>query len=161
MDDGGVDVEALYRRFGPMVLRRCRRLLRNEDDALEVAQEVFVSLVRNRRRLDDRFPSSLLFRMATNLSLNRIRDRRYQPLLPGDEVLHRIAGWKDLDAPLLLHALFRHQPASTRTMAVVHFVDGLTLEQVARIAGLSVSGVRKRLRGLRARLEALTERGKA
>jgi DNA-directed RNA polymerase specialized sigma24 family protein len=92
MDDGGIDVEALYRRFGPMVLRRCRRLLGNEDDALEVAQEVFVSLVRNRRRLDERYPSSLLFRMATNLSLNRIRDRRHQPLLPGDEVLHRIAG---------------------------------------------------------------------
>ena len=120
-----------------------------------------MSLVRNRQRLDDRFPSALLFRMATNLSLNRIRDRRYLPLLPGDEVLHRIAGWKDLDAPLLLDALFRRQPVSTRTMAVVHFVDGLTLEQVARITGLSVSGVRKRLRGLRERLEALTERGKA
>jgi RNA polymerase sigma-70 factor, ECF subfamily len=161
MDDGKIDVEALYLRFGPMVLRRCRRLLRNEDDALEVAQEVFVSLVRNRQRLDDRFPSSLLFRMATNLSLNRIRGRRYQPVLPGDEFLQRIAISDDLDAPLLLDALFRRQPASTRTMAVVHFVDGFTLEQVARVVGMSVSGVRKRLRGLRERLEALTERGKA
>ena len=71
MDDGEIDVEALYRRYGPMVLRRCRRLLRDEDDALEVAQEVFVSLVKNRQRLADRFPSALLFRMATNLSLNR------------------------------------------------------------------------------------------
>lgn len=144
-----------------MVLRRCRRLLRNEDDAMEVAQEVFVALAKNRRRLDDRFPSSLLFRMATNLSLNRIRDRRHHPVMPGDEVLHRIASWKDLDTPLFLDALFRRQPASTRTMAVVHFVDGLTLEQVARITGMSVSGVRKRLRGLRQRLEELSERRKA
>ena len=157
MDDG-IDVEALYRRFGPMVLRRCRRLLRNEDDAMEVAQEVFVSLVRNKRRLDDRFPSALLFRMATNLCLNRIRDRRHDPALPGDEVLHRIAAWKDLDAPLFLDALFRREPVSTRTMAVIHFVDGFTHEQVARITGLSVSGVRKRLRGLRERLEELSER---
>ena len=159
MDDG-IDVEALYRRFGPMVLRRCRRLLRNEDDAMEVAQEVFVSLVRNKRRLDDRYPSALLFRMATNLCLNRIRDRRHDPALPGDEVLHRIAGWKDLDAPLFLDALFRREPVSTRTMAVIHFVDGFTHEQVARITGLSVSGVRKRLRGLRERLEELSERRK-
>ena len=159
MDDG-IDVEALYRRFGPMVLRRCRRLLCNEDDAMEVAQEVFVSLVRNKRRLDDRFPSALLFRMATNLCLNRIRNRRHDPALPGDEVLHRIAGWKDLDAPLFLDALFRREPVSTRTMAVIHFVDGFTHEQVARITGLSVSGVRKRLRGLRERLEELSERRK-
>jgi RNA polymerase sigma-70 factor (ECF subfamily) len=35
-------------------------------------------------------------------------------------------------------------------MAVLHYVDGMTLEQVARECGLSVSGVRKRLRALRA-----------
>ena len=40
-------------------------------------------------------------------------------------------------------------------MAVLHYVDGMTLEQVARECGLSMSGVRKRLRGLRASLQAL------
>jgi RNA polymerase sigma-70 factor (ECF subfamily) len=38
---------------------------------------------------------------------------------------------------------------------VLHYVDGLTLEQVAREVGLSVSGVRKRLRGLRRTLAAM------
>ena len=64
-------------------------------------------------------------------------------------MLHRIAQRPDLDAPLLLDWLFRRHPASTRTMAVLHYVDGMTLEQVARECGLSVSGVRKRLRALR------------
>ena len=35
---------------------------------------------------------------------------------------------------------------------VLHFVDGLTLEEVARHTKLSVSGVRKRLRKLRQKL---------
>jgi RNA polymerase sigma-70 factor (ECF subfamily) len=43
-------------------------------------------------------------------------------------------------------------------MAVLHFVDGLTLEEVAAETGLSVSGVRKRLRGLRHALVELAER---
>ena len=30
-----LDVEALSLRYGPMVLRRCRRLLRDEDEALD------------------------------------------------------------------------------------------------------------------------------
>jgi RNA polymerase sigma-70 factor (ECF subfamily) len=141
-----------------MVVRRCRRLLGDEDEALDTAQEVFVALVKHRRRLSERYPSSLLFRMATNLSLNRLRDRRYEPALPGDEVLHRIATWKDLDAPLFLDALFRRQPESTRTMAVMHHVDGMTLEQVARECGMSVSGVRKRLRALRSSLDLLLTR---
>ena len=58
----------------------------------------------------------------------------------------------------LLAKLFRDDDplaASTQTIAVMHLVDGLTLEEVAAEAGLSVSGVRKRLRTLRARLTKL------
>ena len=50
---------------------------------------------------------------------------------------------------MLLDWLFGRQPESSRTIAVLHYVDGLTLEEVARQTGLSVSGVRKRLRRLR------------
>ncbi len=49
----------------------------------------------------------------------------------------------------VLDRLFGRHPESSRTIAVLHYVDGLTLEQVAAEVGLSVSGVRKRLRGLR------------
>ena len=152
MDGGGIDVAALYQKYGPMVLRRCRRLLRDEDEALDVMQEVFVRVLKNQRTLSLEYPSSLLFRMATNLSLNRLRDKRRHPLLPGDEILGRIAVRSDLDAPLVLGRLLGRHPESTRTMAVLHYVDGLTFEQVARECGMSVSGVRKRLRGLRADL---------
>ena len=30
-----MDVDTLYRRYGPMVMRRCRQLLRDEDQALD------------------------------------------------------------------------------------------------------------------------------
>ena len=40
----------------------------------------------------------------------------------------------------------------TGVIAVLHHVDGMTLEEVAAEVGLSVSGVRKRLRTLKARL---------
>ena len=40
-------------------------------------------------------------------------------------------------------------------MALLHYVDGMTLEEVAEEVGMSVSGVRKRLRGLRAQLQDL------
>src|SRR6185295_12624900 len=102
MDGGGIDVDALYQKYGPMVLRRCRRILGDDDEALDVMQEVFVRVWTHRETLDVKYPSSLLFRIATNLSLNRLRDRQRRPSLPGDEVLEHIAGRHDLDAPLLL-----------------------------------------------------------
>ena len=58
---------------------------------------------------------------------------------------------------MLLDWLFDRHPESSRTIAVLHYVDGLTLEEVARQTGLSVSGVRKRLRKLR---HMLTEMGR-
>ena len=148
-----LDVAALSRRFGPMVLRRCRQLLRDEDEALDASQEVFVRLIERRQRLDARYPSSLLYRIATNVCLNRIRDRMRRPETSDDEKLLAIARAEEpggaSDARMLLDRLFNRHPESSRTMAVLHYVDGLTLEQVAGETGLSVSGVRKRLRNLR------------
>ena len=40
-------------------------------------------------------------------------------------------------------------------MAVLYYVDGMTLEEVAREVGMSVSGVRKRLLGLRKSLQEM------
>jgi RNA polymerase sigma-70 factor (ECF subfamily) len=155
MTETGIDVEALYRRYGPMVHRRCRQLLRDDDEALDATQDVFVQLLRYRQRLDDRYPSSLLFRIATNLCLNRIRGRKRDPDLPGDDVLDQVARRVELDAPILLDRLFGRHPESTRVMAVMHYGDGMTLDQVADQCGMSVSGVRKRLRGLRETLRAM------
>ena len=51
-----IDVEALYRRYGPMVLRRCRQLLRRDDLAADAMQETFLRVLRNRERLSARYP---------------------------------------------------------------------------------------------------------
>ena len=40
---------------------------------------------------------------------------------------------------------------------VMHLVDGMTLQEVADAVGMSLSGVRKRLRSLRAGVTALAE----
>ena len=153
-----LDIDALWTRYGSLVLRRCRQMLRDEEEALDVTQDVFVELLRRRDTLEVRFPSSLIYRMATNLCLNRIRDRKRRPESVEEERLADIAHMEDTDAAVharhLLDRLVSRHQASTRLMAVSHFVDGLTLEEVAREFDMSVSGVRKRLRGLR---ETLTQ----
>jgi len=129
---------------------------------MDVCQDVFVRLLEGRRRLRAEAPSSLLYRIATNLCLNRIRDRRRRPSTSDDEVLYRIAAADDhgarSESRSILDRLFGRHPESSRTLAVLHYVDGLSLEEVAREVGLSVSGVRRRLRGLRATLQAMEAR---
>ena len=159
-----VDIESFYERYGPMVLRRCRALVRDDAKAQDALQDVFVALLRHQDRLQDEAPAALLLRVATNVCLNRLRTERRHPEDADDERLLQIAGSADADgdgrtlARDLLAKLFRADDplaASTQTIAVMHLVDGMTLEEVAREAGLSVSGVRKRLRTARARLSQL------
>ena len=152
-----IDLESTYRRYGPMVLRRCRWLLRDEEKALDAMHDVFVQLLRRRESLYETKPSSLLFRIATNVCLNVLRGEKRHPCDGRDELLLGIAS-ADVDteertvARHMLDAIFAREHASTRAIAVMHLVDGMSHEEVAREVGMSVSGVRKRLRTLRARL---------
>jgi RNA polymerase sigma factor (sigma-70 family) len=155
-----LDIEALYERYGPMVLRRCRGLLRDEEKAVEAMQDVFVQVLRRQSTLRAEHPSSLLYQIATNVSLNLLRSRSRRPEdAVDDELLTRIATAPETDgrsiAKLTLDKLFGNEPASSRTMAVLHLLDGHTLEEVATMTGMSVSGVRKRLRGLQAHVNEL------
>lgn len=157
-----LDVEALYRKYGPMVLRRCRKLLCEEEAALDAMQETFVRCLKSRQKLDARAPSSLLYCIATNVCLNVIRSEKRRGRTLGDEVLAEIASAEDVESAALartaLDGIFGRERPSTRAIAVLHYVDGMTLEEVAEHAGLSVSGVRKRLRTLRTRaLSAATD----
>lgn len=150
-----VDIERWYHQHGPMVLRRCRALLGDEERARDAMHEVFVQLLRRDGRLHDAGPSSLLYRMATNHCLNVIRSQRRHPE-HGDDLLVTLAHLDDVEETAGIRAtlerLFRGEPPSTRLIAVLHWVDGLTLEETAAEVGLSVSGVRKRLRTLQGRV---------
>ena len=92
-----VDIEGFYQRYAPMVLRRCRALLRHDAKAQDAMQDVFVALLRHQDRLQDEAPSALLLRVATNVCLNRLRtERRFHEL------------WTNADKPnhdLALHVL--------------------------------------------------------
>ena len=104
-------------------------------------------------------PSSFLYVTATNVCLNRIRDRARHGEVTDDHLLYRIATLDDTEdrvgALSTLSRLFGQSPQSSRTIATLHYVDGLTLEETAREVGMSVSGVRKRLRALRDTLKRI------
>ena len=154
-----VDSHTYYETYGPMVLRRCRKLLGDEQAARDAMHDVFVQVLSRADELADRAPSSLLFRIATNLCLNRLRTRRRRPEDGDPELLVQIAERTDPEARsaarAALDALFRHEPDDTAVIAVLHLHDRMTLEEVAAEVGMSVSGVRKRLYKLRSKLHAL------
>ena len=149
----------LYEAYAPMVYRRCVFLLKDDAEAKDMVQNVFLRVYEHIDSLDLSQPSSLLWNTATRLCLNRIRDKKRRGLdVDSSELLLTIACAEEddgVEARGLLAKIFSKEQESTRTIATLHYVDGMTLEETAETVGLSVSGVRKRLRTLQARIKNL------
>lgn len=150
-NDKTITIADLYRTHGAMVFRRCLKLLRNEQDALDCTHDVFISI--NKRVLDLQYPSNYLYRIATNHCLNRIRDKKCHSESNIDELVSVLAVADETENSIILQSimerLFKGHPESTRTIALLHLYDGYTLEEVAEMVNMSLSGVRKRLRLLK------------
>ena len=77
-------------------------------------------------------------------------------------LLHEIADAEDIEsrafARRFLDRIFHRQEESTRVMAVLHYVDGMTFEEVGEQVELSAAGVRRRLEKLKTRVAGLAVR---
>src|ERR1051325_3881026 len=68
-------VADLYQRYGPLVFRRARTLLGNEEAAWDVVREVFVRTLRARADFRHQAsPATWLYRITTNYCFNLLRD---------------------------------------------------------------------------------------
>ena len=156
-----INIEEYYEKYGPMVLRRCKFLLRNDDAAMDAMQDVFVKLLLYQNKLHDAYPSNLLYRIATNICLNMIRSNKKQSQYSDDETLLAIAHYDEVEEKIIaeevIDKIFHSEKDSTREIAIMHYVDKMTLQEVAKISGMSVSGVRKRLRNLKERVKKLKD----
>jgi RNA polymerase sigma-70 factor (ECF subfamily) len=154
--DKELDIEEFYIRYGPMVLRRCRSLLGNEQSAHDTMQEVFLKILKNRHRLNGTYPSALLFRIATNVCLNRIRNERNHDTKKILQVAHNLDTFgRDEDrtsARSLLEYILEKEKGFMRTLAVMYFINGMTIKEIAAVMKLSVSGIHKNLEKLRKRI---------
>jgi RNA polymerase sigma-70 factor (ECF subfamily) len=151
-----IDIAAWYEKYGPMVIRRCRKILGNEEEALDAVQDVFLNLVRAETKLADRFPSSLLYTMATNVCLNRLRKKKRE-VLSSFSWDHEYFAWIDegfehVEAVVLLEAILKDESEENRAIYFMYHADGMTLKEIGEAAGLSISGVRKRLEAFKSRV---------
>src|SRR5262249_14705583 len=112
-------------------------------------QEVFVRAFKHRHRLrPGRELLAWLYRVGTNLCLNRLRDARSQKLgLPGHATV--ISPEKALGDRDLLRRLLQDLSRTTAEIVFYVLVDGMTHDEAAKMAGISARTVRNRLREFR------------
>ncbi|MFZ5481599.1 MAG: RNA polymerase sigma factor [Myxococcota bacterium] len=154
---GDLDIPALYRRYGDLVLGRCRTILRDDADAADAMQDVFLKLHRFRDSFrGDASPSTFLYRITTTTCLNRIRTRKRRPEDPVEELPEPPPSDGLLDSLAirdLVERLLVDEDERTQTCVVYHFVDGMTHDEIGELLGITGAAVRKRIATFRARLK--------
>lgn len=137
----------LYRRYGPTIYSRCRRLLRDDALAEDATQEVFLRVLRHIESApSDQAALAWIYRISTNFCLNQIRDRSRQAE-PVDELPDQAGEHPEppmIDRDMALRLLER-APENLRAPAVLYYVDGLEQAQVAEVLGISRRTVINRL----------------
>lgn len=136
----GDRVTLLYKTHGPAIYARCRRLLTDDALAEDAAQETFLRVHRHL----DAAPNAdealrWIYRIATNYCLNKLRDRKHEPIpveelgsVAGAEIGEERLANRDLASRLVMRA-----PEQIRTAAWLYHVDGMDQAEVAAVLGVS------------------------
>ena len=148
----GNRVADLYRELGPLVYRRCLRVLRDRAAAQDATQEVFVKLLGNIEKLQDRATVvPWIYRVATNHCLNLRRDVVRHGEEAATEEDAAFAGTGGVSRPdsnvdrALARSLLARFDTRTQSIAVAVLVDGMTHEEAAEALEISRRTVSRKL----------------
>ncbi len=155
----------LVGRYENKVYRLALKMMREPQDAEDVLQETFINVFRHLDsfRGESGF-STWIYRIATNASLMKLRSKRPiasldEPVDVDEENLPReLMDWSATPEEMLLSHETRTQmdaalarlPETLRAVFVLRDIEGLNVEETARVLEISQANVKTRLH--RARL---------
>jgi len=142
-------IAMLFREHNRALVAFLQCRLHSLSDAQEVAQEAYMRLVAMERPEQVDSLRAYLYRVASNLAVDRLRMRKVRddnPIQPPDEDLH-LAPIPERHAAATgqLHALqraLRELPAKTGRAFVMHVIDGCEIGVIARTMKISERMVR-------------------
>ncbi len=151
----------LMRTYEARVLRTCRRLLGNPQDADDVYQEVLIRVFHGigKFKLDASF-NTWLFRITHNECMTRLRARaREQRLFVSDGgQVQPVAAPEQTELTELgrdIDRVLAQMSFSDREVLALRFVSGLAIADIAQLTGITLSATKMRLSRASARFIAL------
>lgn len=151
---------ALVERFRQRVWRICFRLLGNEQDASDAAQEVFLRLFTNRTKFEGRskygtWVHAIAVRTCLTIRRGRGRRKKHEDTV-SDEQWQRQQPQQTPARPGLALDLMRMMEIlddEDRAMLILKYAEGHDYEELSEIFDLSVSACKMRLSRAREKLQ--------
>jgi len=162
-------IRDLLGRYRTAVFNLAFRILRNEEDATDAAQETFIRVFRALDRFDERqrFKPWIL-RIASNYCIDQIRKRDWRtvsfdtPIETEDGTLEmELAGpgpqpdevLKRKEQRMVIEQAIDSLPPDYRMAIVLRHTEGLSYEEIADVLGVPLGTVKARIHRARSALQ--------
>lgn len=160
-------IDLVVRKYRDRILHHALYVLKDYQEAFDVAQEVFIKAMREPRFFDDEFKmKAWLFRVTSNLCFNIVRDRRRRT-----NILDAMPKTRDLEADQL-DAVFSDERQKNILVAMdrlsldhkeilmLRYYSDLSYVEIADVLAIKLGTVMSRLSRAKTRLmEVLDEVG--
>ena len=147
---GWQDFEAFYARHSPAVYRRAMQLLGDTEAARDATQEVFIRAFGGDGKAPPLpTPTAWLYRVTTNLCLNRLRDQRRQSALLATHASNDAAVPATGETRAIVAQILGRVPEELQDIAIYFFLDELTYDEIAPLVGVSRRTIGNRLAAFR------------
>jgi len=156
--------DLFYDRYAQIIFNLCVRILKEEAEAEDVLQEIFVQVWREAERFDPSRASvkTWLFTIARSRSLDRYRSRKTarQRIDEGaEENLEQLSSNEDLQATTMMQKYVSNAlgqlTKDQRVVLELSYYQGMTQEEIADRLGEPLGTVKSRIRSALIKLRSL------
>ncbi|MBQ8057863.1 MAG: RNA polymerase sigma factor [Ruminococcus sp.] len=135
-------IENIINTQGDMLFRLCLITLGNSHDAEDAVQETFIKYLKKAPEFkSDEHEKAWLITVATNKCKDIIRAKNHQPQINIDDVNEFTADSTNSDIMEALMTL----PEKFKTVLILHYIEGYSTKEIARIINRTTSAVKMRL----------------
>lgn len=153
------DISVAYVKYSDMLYRISLMQLRNADDAMDAVQDVFLKYIKKNLIFSSEEHEKAWFIRST---LNQCKDiyrknsvRNHEDISTAENLIYKESFSEDYSS--LLDAVER-LPEKIRSVIVLHYLEDMSIDTIAKTLKLSASAVKMRLARGREALKQLLEK---
>lgn len=136
--------ETVYNNYADMLYRLALSYLNHREDAQDVVQDVFTKYMCGiHLPMDKEHEKAWFIRVTINQCHDYLRRRKHRTHASLDEVTE-LPG-EEQEIPFMLQETLQNIPEKYKSVIVLHYLEGFSVQEIAKICKISVSATKMRL----------------
>ena len=136
--------ETVYSNYADMVYRLALSYLNHKEDAEDVVQDVFTKYMCGLHfPMDKEHEKAWFIRVTINQCHDSLRRRKHRTHASLDEMEDYQVSEPEI--PFMLEETLQNLPEKYRAVIILHYLEGFSVPEIAKMCGISVSATKMRL----------------